>query len=92
MGEVWLAQHGLLARPVAVKLINSRYFSEIAEERDLAVERFQQEANHGYFVHPHDHRLRFCQRRWRSVYAMEVLDADLYDLVDITVRSRWPAL
>ena len=44
MGEVWLAQHSLLARPSAVKLIRQVAMQGDATKRELLEERFQREA------------------------------------------------
>lgn len=44
MGEVWLAQHALLARPSAVKLIRQRALWGDAASREMLRERFQREA------------------------------------------------
>lgn len=44
MGEVWLAQHSLLARPSAVKLIRQRALTGDADTREMLRERFQREA------------------------------------------------
>ena len=44
MGEVWLAQHSLLARPSAVKLIRHSALRKDAGSREMLEERFQREA------------------------------------------------
>ena len=44
MGEVWRAQHRLLARPAAVKLIRSSMLGESHQAREILTRRFQQEA------------------------------------------------
>ena len=44
MGEVWLAQHSLLARPSAVKLIRQSAMQRDAGARQKLEERFQREA------------------------------------------------
>jgi len=44
MGEVWLAQHSLLARPSAVKLIRQTAMQRDARARQKLEERFQREA------------------------------------------------
>lgn len=45
MGEVWLAQHRLLARPAAVKLIKPEMLgAKDTASRELLVRRFEQEA------------------------------------------------
>ena len=44
MGEVWRAQHRLLARPAAIKLIRSTMLGESPRARDVLVGRFKREA------------------------------------------------
>ena len=44
MGEVWLAQHSLLARPSAVKLIRQAAMGRDPKTREMLEERFQREA------------------------------------------------
>jgi eukaryotic-like serine/threonine-protein kinase len=44
MGEVWRAQHRLLARPAAIKLIRSTMLGESARAREAGVWRFEREA------------------------------------------------
>ncbi len=44
MGEVWLAQHSLLARPSAVKLIRQSSLNKDASTREMLEERFEREA------------------------------------------------
>jgi len=44
MGEVWRAQHLLLARPAAIKLILAEQIQGPAEARDAAIQRFTREA------------------------------------------------
>ncbi|MEM8666054.1 MAG: protein kinase [Planctomycetota bacterium] len=44
MGEVWLAQHSLLARPSAVKLIRQSSLNKDADTREMLEERFEREA------------------------------------------------
>jgi serine/threonine-protein kinase len=44
MGEVWRAEHRLLARPAAVKLIRSRVLGESYWGRDALARRFEREA------------------------------------------------
>ena len=44
MGEVWLAQHSLLARPSAVKLIRQSVVQNDASAREKLEERFEREA------------------------------------------------
>ena len=44
MGEVWRAQHRLLARPAAIKLIRSTMLGESARAREALARRFEREA------------------------------------------------
>jgi serine/threonine-protein kinase len=44
MGDVWRAQHRLLARPAAIKLIRGSLLGESARARDALVRRFEREA------------------------------------------------
>jgi eukaryotic-like serine/threonine-protein kinase len=44
MGEVWRAQHRLLARPAAIKLIRSSMLGESQRAREALVRRFEREA------------------------------------------------
>ena len=44
MGEVWRAQHRLLARPAAVKLIRSSMLGESQRAREVLARRFEREA------------------------------------------------
>jgi eukaryotic-like serine/threonine-protein kinase len=44
MGEVWRAQHRLLARPAAIKLIRSSMLGESQQAREALVRRFEREA------------------------------------------------
>ena len=44
MGEVWRAQHRLLARPAAIKLIRSSMLGESQRARETLVRRFEREA------------------------------------------------
>ena len=44
MGEVWRAEHRLLARPAAIKLIRSYTLGESPRERDALARRFEREA------------------------------------------------
>jgi eukaryotic-like serine/threonine-protein kinase len=44
MGEVWRAQHRLLARPTAVKLIRSSMLGESQRAREVLARRFEREA------------------------------------------------
>jgi eukaryotic-like serine/threonine-protein kinase len=44
MGDVWRAQHRLLTRPAAIKLIRAGLLGESARARDALVRRFEREA------------------------------------------------
>ena len=44
MGEVWWAQHRLLARPAAIKLIRRDKLGESLREREAILRRFEREA------------------------------------------------
>jgi len=44
MGEVWRAQHRLLARPAAIKLIRSDMLGDSLQSRETLVRRFEREA------------------------------------------------
>jgi len=45
MGEVWVAEHAMLARPAAIKLIRSRFLEDKTPvERRNVIERFRREA------------------------------------------------
>ena len=44
MGEVWRAEHRLLARPAAVKLIRSGMLGESHRTREMLAQRFEKEA------------------------------------------------
>jgi serine/threonine protein kinase len=87
MGEVWLAEHGLLARPVAVKLVHSRVFDgRKPEERELSLARFEREARTlAQLRSPHTITLYDfgISDDGDLFYAMELLDGlDLYQLMD----------
>jgi serine/threonine-protein kinase len=45
MGEVWRAEHRMLARPAAIKLVRSEALEGGGELRDIALARFRQEAH-----------------------------------------------
>ena len=45
MGEVWRAQHRLLARPAAIKLIRSSMLGESQRAREALTRRFEREAH-----------------------------------------------
>lgn len=44
MGEVWRANHRMLARPAAIKLIRPDVLLEVGEDRKMLVQRFEREA------------------------------------------------
>src|SRR4030095_6745231 len=44
MGEVWRANHRLLARPAAIKLIRADAFGKSEQVREAALQRFEREA------------------------------------------------
>jgi eukaryotic-like serine/threonine-protein kinase len=44
MGEVWLAEHNMLVRPAAIKLVHSDIFAAETKNRDDAIRRFKREA------------------------------------------------
>lgn len=44
MGEVWRADHRMLARPAAIKLIRPDVLLDIGEDRQALVQRFEREA------------------------------------------------
>ena len=87
MGQVWLAQHGLLARPVAVKLIHQQNFDDMdAADRGQAMQRFEREAQtlaqlrspNTITIYDFGH-----SDNGDLFYAMELLDGmDLCDLVE----------
>lgn len=65
MGEVWLAEHALLARPSAVKLIRERVVHADAATREMLRERFQREAK--------------ATARLRSPHTVELYDFGITD-------------
>jgi serine/threonine protein kinase len=87
MGQVWLAQHGLLARPVAVKLIHQQNFDDMdVADRSQAMTRFEREAQtlaqlrspNTITIYDFGH-----SENGDLFYAMELLDGmDLCDLVE----------
>jgi serine/threonine-protein kinase len=44
MGQVWRAEHRLLARPAAIKLIRPDVLLDVGEDRETLVRRFEREA------------------------------------------------
>ncbi len=85
MGEVWRANHQMLARPAAVKLINPESLAADSESAEGAIKRFEREAQataalqSEHTVHIHDYGVNddgICY------YVMELLDGmDLDALV-----------
>ena len=66
MGEVWLAEHNLLARPAAIKLIRSDAVdNKNPEEAALVLRRFEREAQ--------------AMARLRSIHTVEVYDFGVAD-------------
>lgn len=78
MGEVWRAEHALLARPAAIKLIDLRGVSgEQGQDVRGAVTRFEQEARAtASLTSPHTVRLYDygVSREGTFFYVMELLD------------------
>jgi serine/threonine-protein kinase len=86
MGEVWRAEHRMLARPAAIKLIRAEMLSaETGESAELAVKRFRREAEAAANLRsPHTVELfDFGVTEDQTFYfVMELLDgADLETLV-----------
>jgi len=86
MGEVWLAMHRMLARPVALKLIKDSYW-EVAsqEERRKVIGRFEREARAIAQLQSR-HTIQIFDfgvtGKQEVFYVMELLDGlDLYHLV-----------
>ena len=70
MGEVWLAEHRMLARPVAVKLIHSSKIKALGPgDRDRLLARFQREAK--------------SLARLRSPHTIEIFDFGVSDNGDL---------
>jgi eukaryotic-like serine/threonine-protein kinase len=82
MGEVWRAEHRLLARPAAIKLITAQ---RLEEDSSVAEERFRREAQAAAALRsPHTIQLYDfgLTRDRRPYYVMELLDGcDLESLV-----------
>jgi serine/threonine protein kinase len=68
MGEVWRAQHRLLARPAAIKLIRSNWLGDTLSGRDTLVRRFEREARDTAAL--------------RSIHTIDVYDFGLTDQGD----------
>lgn len=87
MGTVWLAEHEMLARPAAVKLIQAKTFAATPEAQQVAIERFAREAQVTASlrcrntVTLYDYGLAADGSFY---YAMELLDG--LDLEDLTAR------
>ena len=65
MGEVYRATHRLLARPAAIKLIRPEVIASTTETSELAIKRFQREAN--------------VAARLRSPHTVELYDFGITD-------------
>lgn len=66
MGEVWLAEHNLLARPAAVKLVRAESVRRKSPDKaDILLRRFEREAR--------------ATARLRSVHTVEVYDSGVTD-------------
>ncbi|MEZ0228994.1 MAG: serine/threonine-protein kinase, partial [Planctomycetota bacterium] len=85
MGEVWRAQHRMLARPAAVKLVNLDHQEETTLGREQLLRRFEMEAQSTASLHsPHTVSLYDFGRTNEGTfyYVMELLDGlDLESLV-----------
>jgi serine/threonine-protein kinase len=86
MGEVWRADHRMLARPAAVKLIRPDMLMGVGEDRETLVRRFEREAQATALLRsPHTIELYdFGVTPEGSLYyVMELLDGlDMQTLVD----------
>ena len=86
MGEVWRADHALLARPAAVKLIQPSALASSAEGANQAVARFEREAQvTAALESPHSVKLYDfgVSTDGTLYYVMELLDGmDLQSLVN----------
>ena len=86
MGEVWQAEHQLLARPAAIKLVRSDLLGEEAEERERHMARFEKEARStALLCSPNTVTLYDygVTQKGALYYVMELLDGlDLSDLVE----------
>ncbi|MBL4845945.1 MAG: serine/threonine protein kinase [Planctomycetes bacterium] len=77
MGEVWRAEHALLARPAAVKLIDPRRVADHDQEARSALSHFEREARAtASLTSPHTVRLYDfgVSREGTFYYVMELLD------------------
>jgi hypothetical protein len=77
MGEVWRAQHRMLARPSALKLIKPEILGSDPEARRLALARFEREAQAtAVLTSPHTVRIFDfgCTPENSFYYSMELLD------------------
>ncbi len=88
MGEVWRAEHRMLARPAAIKLMRPALFgARDAESRDLLVKRFEREAQATALLRsPHTIELYDfgVADDGSFFYVMELLDG--FDLDDMVSR------
>ncbi len=86
MGEVWRAEHRMLARPAAVKLILPERLGDDAESRRIALGRFEREAQVTATLRsPHTIELFDfgASRDGTFYYVMELLDGmDLDSLIE----------
>ena len=77
MGEVWLAEHRLLARPSALKLIKSETLGDNDKAREEAMARFEREAQAtASLSSPHTVQVFDfgCTPECSFFYSMELLD------------------
>ena len=89
MGEVWRAEHHMLARPAAIKLIRPETFgTKAGEDAGLVLQRFKQEAqatallDSEHTIHLYDYG---ATDDGSLFYVMELLDGmDLDELVERT--------
>lgn len=87
MGEVWMAEHRLLARPAAVKLIPRLNLDANSEGSEIAIRRFEQEA-HTTASLESDHTIQLYDFGSTDdgsfFYVMEYLDG--FDLDELVTR------
>jgi len=88
MGEVWRAEHHMLARPAAIKLIRPETLGAGEEDAGLVLQRFKQEAqatallDSEHTIHLYDYG---ATEDGSLYYVMELLDGmDLEELVERT--------
>ncbi|MEE9576969.1 MAG: serine/threonine-protein kinase [Gemmatimonadota bacterium] len=86
MGEVWRAEHRMLARPAAIKLIRRDMMARDGEDRDVLQQRFEREANATALLSsPHTVELYDfgVTSDGTFYYVMELLDGlDMHSLVE----------